>query len=221
VDTESAVLRINIYAEEPAHRKSANRYAQVRKNAMNKNVMKKKTAIFYLIVLLFQVSLFAQNKDVKNEYINLVKDFVNNNGIKSSFLLSDEPYTIDDECLEKMRKGSFNFSEEEINLISLKTKENKLGKWTSEILPKMTFVEGKKVTEIFEDKSKGWKYFQENVNENFFTFSAPIFFRNNTYCLFYFDERCGEFCGQGILMLFEKKDSKWAAIGSYCEWTTL
>ena len=200
---------------------AAKRYAQVKKNATNKHVMRKKSTLFYLIILLFQVSIFAQNKDAKNEYIDLVKDFVNNNGMKSSFLLSDEPYKIDSECLKNMKKGNFSFSDEEINHISLKTKENQLGKWSSEILPNMTFVDGKKVTEIFEDKSKGWKYFQENVNENFFTFSAPIFFRNNSYCLFYFDERCGELCGHGIVMLFEKKESKWVAIGSYCEWTTL
>jgi hypothetical protein len=47
-----------------------------------------------------------------------------------------------------------------------------------------------------------WFSFPKEWGGFVYTFSKPIFFRNNTLCVFYFGYQCGDLCGTWILSIF-------------------
>jgi hypothetical protein len=51
-----------------------------------------------------------------------------------------------------------------------------------------------------------------------YSFSAPIFFHDNTLCLFNSSSYCGGLCGGGQLYLLRKDGGQWKVINSFCGW---
>ena len=76
------------------------------------------------------------------------------------------------------------------------------------------------VTAIFKDRNKWWTYFYKYYGESFNTYSAPIFLRNYTLCLFYSSNSCGGLCGGGQITLFKKEGNTWKPFKSFCDWVS-
>ncbi|RPD45185.1 hypothetical protein [Paracnuella aquatica] len=49
----------------------------------------------------------------------------------------------------------------------------------------------------------------DRLGGRLYTFSKPVFFRNDSMCLFYWGYWCGTRCGEGQLALYQKQDGKW------------
>lgn len=62
---------------------------------------------------------------------------------------------------------------------------------------------------IFNDRSRGWPYFTKKYQSVLYSFSQPIFIRNDTLCVFYFGYACGELCGEGKFVVFKKTLAGW------------
>lgn len=65
------------------------------------------------------------------------------------------------------------------------------------------------LTAIFNDKSKGWSFFNKTYGNRFYSFSTPIFLRNNTLCAFFYSMTCGSWCGEGTFAIYRKENGKW------------
>ena len=138
----------------------------------------------------------------------------------TNFILVDKPSWLHYlNCINSVLADTAIFTKEELNFI--KNKEFvSISKWTKEMFPNIKIISSDTLATIFASDSDGWNYFYKNIGEGFCTFSIPIFLRNNTYCLFYFDEHCGSLCGGGSLDLYKKENGKWVIIKSYCSWVS-
>lgn len=88
--------------------------------------------------------------------------------------------------------------------------------WTATIFPNQILILDDSLNNFF--KTKGWQYFYKNYGHGFYSFSAPIFVANYTYCLFYKSYNCGALCGDGGLYLYKKINNQWELIKTYNHW---
>lgn len=135
-----------------------------------------------------------------------------------NFLLSDKPFSFEYfDCISDLLTDTTTYTKEE--LLFIKDKEYPLlTKWTKESFGNTKLVSSDTINAIFKDNSKWWTYFNKHIGRSFYTFSVPIFLRNDSYCLFYSDHHCGGLCGGGNLTLYKKQNNKWTVVKTYCDW---
>ena len=91
--------------------------------------------------------------------------------------------------------------------------------WTNEFLVQTKFTSWEVIVPMLRNKKQGWEYIRKTVSARIFSFSAPIFIRDFTMCLFSWDEYCGGGCADGQIHLYMKENDKWVIKKSYCEWS--
>ena len=180
-----------------------------------------KTLAAYLSLLCFSQITHAQNDPSSQRFIRSViheKGIVYTDSLDRNTISEMRKYLngklIDSYILPGFRagkSGKFGFSKREKFFIN--TELNKLVSlcWQPGLLDSSRLIKADTVTKIFKngDLFSGWDYFRKNYGRELYSFSKPIFLRNNTICLFYFGDRCGELCGEGGLYIYIKKNGVW------------
>ena len=159
-------------------------------------------AITLHILMIFTVqNIYSQTDSFeKLQYVKLSKDFLNSINLQDSLYISKNPYRFSKDCIVNLKNDNF-FTSEEIQYIKRKNNRPDIKEWSKEILN-----EKSKITK--NELRKYWTYCQ---------YSSPIFLRNFTYCIFYFEEHCGDgICGDYGLTLYKKSNNQWVAIKTYC-----
>jgi len=59
-----------------------------------------------------------------------------------------------------------------------------------------------------------------SYRHNLYSFSKPIFFRNNTLCILYKAYSCGEECGEGDVSVYKFENGKWKYWISLSHWVS-
>ena len=150
--------------------------------------------------------------------VEFIKQIEQKNLSDANFILADKPFSFEYfDCINELIKDTTIYTKDEIKLIKDKTQPS-LTKWTKELFANTKLVSSDTINSIFKDKLKWWTYFYKHIGRGFNTFSVPIFFRNDSYCLFYSDHHCGGLCGGGRLTLYKKENNKWTEVKSYCDW---
>lgn len=66
------------------------------------------------------------------------------------------------------------------------------------------------------DHLKNWTEFNRKYNASLFYFSKPVFFREGTFCAFYWGNSCGPLCGEGEFSIYRKTWRGWKRyVGMY------
>ena len=94
--------------------------------------------------------------------------------------------------------------------------------WQGSTVNGIPLIKNDSVKKVMGDSAKVWEYFKKKypqpIRYALYTFSRPVFIRNNTVCLFYFDEgRYGgidpwnheENSSSGELSIYIKKGDTW------------
>jgi hypothetical protein len=121
------------------------------------------------------------------------------------------------ECIKRLFRDSTIFTKEEQETIISQINDPVLEKWDTKLVEKVKIISSDTVTAIFKDRNKWWTYFYNHYGSSFNSYSAPIFLRDYTLCLFYSDNSCGGLCGSGRITLFKKEQGIWRPIKSFCE----
>jgi hypothetical protein len=66
----------------------------------------------------------------------------------------------------------------------------------------------------------GWTYFNNIGVNRIYNFSVPIFFRNDSYCLFYYGYGCGNLCAEGTVTIYKKVNGKWEPFSTLMSWVS-
>ncbi len=66
------------------------------------------------------------------------------------------------------------------------------------------------ITAIFKDRANGWRNFYNSYGKSLFSFSIPIFFRDNQYCAFFYANICGGLCGEEYFSIYRKEFGAWS-----------
>lgn len=173
----------------------------------------------FLILFLLGCSSNIQKSEQK-KYLEETKDFLQNFDSKKPYLLDSKPFAFEYlECIDAIKYDTLHFTRSEIIEIEKQAKTPKIKNWTKDLLKQATLVNHDTIKNIFADfKNKHWRYFRKNYGSSFNTYSAPIFLRNYTYCLFYFSNSCGGLCGGGSMVLYKKENGEWKSVDKYCMW---
>lgn len=120
-----------------------------------------------------------------------------------------------------IKLDSIKLSETEIKNIDTEIAEMNRYKWNKELFTDATLVSTDTINKIFGDRRKGgWAYLIAKGISKLYTIAPPIFFRNDTYCLFYYGYGCGDLCGEGEFALYKNEQGKWVKIMSLSSWVS-
>ncbi len=175
----------------------------------------------FLPVFLFLTSIFGKAQNIEDS--TFIKHyFINVNGIVFRKGLSAHETERIIKALAKDTIVSLYDKQQFHNSILILTQEekkiinNKLDSLSSNYWYESLRIDSFKalsqdsINVIFEEKPvSGWQFFHKNFGLKLYSFSKPIFFRNNTLCLFYCGYSCDYLCGEGQLSVFRKENGIW------------
>jgi hypothetical protein len=69
-----------------------------------------------------------------------------------------------------------------------------------------------------EDFASWQKFREANENACIYSFTRPVFLRNNTICFFYYSERCGDLCCEGNFQVYRKTANGWEPYLTLYSW---
>ena len=173
-----------------------------------------------LTIAVFALSCSSKsNHFEKDRYLIEAKEFLASNELKKSYFVDSKPFDFKSyACLDSLKNGSKVLTKLEIEEIDDQIKNSRIKNWSTDLLKKAKIVNHDTITNIFADKNKNWKYFKQKFSGSYKRYSAPIFFRNYTYCLFYYSNVCGRLCGNGAMVLYKKENGEWKSVETYCSW---
>jgi hypothetical protein len=92
-------------------------------------------------------------------------------------------------------------------------------KWENGLFENSRVIPNDTITKVFADWARrGWsEMYRKGINK-FYTIGMPVFLRNHTYCLFYYDYSCGGLCGYGDFAIYKKENGKWTYWGRISSW---
>jgi len=183
------------------------------------------------LFLLLSTNLFAQDKRENRKFFDDFFPNANSKIIYTEQQFHDIDYIISlvkdadtirkteyNDRIGKIKIDSIILSNPEIDYVSANIKTNNDKLWAKNIMPNATYISRKKINTIFGDKSKGWDYFEKKYEDTFYSFSKPIFLRNNSICFIYIGVGCGSLCGSASFDVYVKQDDKWIPFTSLCIW---
>ena len=152
--------------------------------------------------------------------VSFIKQVNSRELANSEFILIDSSGTLNsNNCLQYALADKQLYSAAELKLIESRAAFWRY-QWKKTDFPVIKIARQDTVRAIFNTRARGWEYFHKHIGRDFNEFSMPIFFRNNTYCLFYSANYCGDLCAGGSLNLYKKEGARWRLIKSYCEWVS-
>lgn len=114
---------------------------------------------------------------------------------------------------------SFFFTAAEKTKIDQELGQQELGvSWPDQLAYNIKDILLDTVNYIFQDHKKGWKYFHKYYGRGFYSLIKPVFLRNATYCLFYYEYRCGSECSEGVLAMYRKEKGIWKHYITIYDW---
>lgn len=92
-------------------------------------------------------------------------------------------------------------------------------KWSKTLIEGAKQITKDTINNVFKDRRiNGWAVMYKRGINSFYSFSTPVFIRNDTYCIFYSDNSCGSLCGSGKLAVYKKENGKWTYWGDISSW---
>ena len=196
-------------------------------------ILKKMTRLLIItFILMFNATIVAQNNDESSKFF---LDILNptEKVIYSEYYFEDmenvEELIFNHQKLYKTKKientknyevtDSIILTKLELEYVVNEIKKNKkIENWSRGLIENSKLISKKKVNKIFQDSSKGWKYFNDKIGSGFYSFSKPIFLRENSICFFYNSYGSGSLSGSGEFAVFVKENGEWKHFDAISFW---
>ena len=179
-----------------------------------------KYLLAFFVSITFSTTLYCQANEATRIF---VRSAINKKHIVYSIETNDDilkdiiQYLTRDTIYARPLKRRKNDSFDDFKIIltknekdSIKTKLSTLKSfdWGYNLMPKSIFLSPDSLRQILDVKSKGWDYFKRHYRKGLYSFSKPIFIRNQSICFFYLDYTDGNFNDDG-LGIWVKAGNKW------------
>lgn len=134
-------------------------------------------------------SLTAIKEEIIKDTLVDVKHSYENNEIKECLILTKSEKLYISEQLDKM-KGHV---------------------WTNDLFKNSKMLNSGSLHRLIGKQGLGWhdKYYKR-YKTGFYSFSKPIFIRNNTICIFSYSYNCGILCAYGETAIYIKDNGAWS-----------
>lgn len=185
------------------------------------NSMKSKWIFFIILIsICLHIETYSSDQDSRLATKDFLSSIRNTYITNEKIIIVNNPETKEfKNCLDWIFKDSLIISRTSKESIIHQIEHPDVMVWTSEMIPRSIIIDKDSLATIFKgDYTKGWNYFSSNYGKEFFIFSLPVFFNNDTMCLFYVDRHCGEMCNEGEIVLYKKEKKGWAVIKRFCSW---
>ena len=180
--------------------------------------------VYIFIIAIFGLTACHTNRlpsKTSGEYTDSVKAFlafIQKEIHQDTLILSEEPTVGFDNCFANALEDTIFFTETDRKSIAAYLEKPPIQQWSASYFSQVKLINPDTIDAIFKDRDRSWSYFHQHIGKNFYRFSAPIFLRNYTYCLFYMGNQCGPLCGQGQLALYKREQGAWVIVKAFCRW---
>ncbi|RZK71014.1 MAG: hypothetical protein EOO85_20415 [Pedobacter sp.] len=193
----------------------------------------KKTYLAIFVAFL-SVSTIA-NGQLNKPQKKFIETFLNERGKKKYpiyFLANNQNRELfdalkSDTLVDKLLLGGRDKPQNKLILTKKEKKEisfhlNKLKQlnWKDEFIPGVKLLSRDTVKYYLKDITYGWQRMDDRGIAGYYSFSNPIFLRNETFCIFQYDYNCGRLCGEGTIMVYRKEKGKWKAYINLANWVS-
>jgi hypothetical protein len=162
-----------------------------------------------LIILFFLLS-FLYSKSQDSKYIEFTKSFIH-----SVFEKKDQEQIFAYRSLDTTTISELKFF---VNTSILKNYHAKSNQVKDSLL--LTVSEVEYINDHLSNQNNEWITksfinsfdFKSEISKSYktiYSFSNPIFIRNETICIFYYEFTCGRLCGESHFCVYRKQKNKW------------
>jgi hypothetical protein len=173
----------------------------------------------YLIITIITL-LFSCKKKEDNPINEFLEDFYSLSNIDKNSLVicnkgSDYFYEViseanfSDTIFGKKKDKFFILNEDERNFIKKEIEKLNSFSWTKSKIDAKTIIPIQTFEKIFNDENSIKNFFNRNRGLVIYSFSKPIFLRNDSICIFAYAYYCGMECTAIHLSIYEKANSRW------------
>jgi hypothetical protein len=138
----------------------------------------------------------------------------------ATLLVDSTSFGVMNEEMEKVIRDSADFSREERQEIRKEVAEPAFHIWDTSLTGPLRILPSDSLKAVFKrhHSRDGWEAFYQRYGKQYCTFSAPIFLRKYTLCIFYAGQSCGWLCGGGMLAVYRKVDGQWQYWKNFGSW---
>ena len=185
--------------------------------------------IKYIFLFLSVANLLAQENTEKQFFSDLFKNriskviysenrFYDLNELKNTINQAKVVYKMQLENSPIILLDSLFFTNQELEIVFNKIMSSNDTHWAKNSILNGKYIPRKKIDKIFNEPSKGWDYFHKIYGKDLFSFSKPVFIRNNSVCFFYESNGNGNLGGSGSFDIYIKQNGKWIFFNSLRMW---
>lgn len=116
--------------------------------------------------------------------------------------------------------GVLVLTKEEKQSIRQKINNLKDTRWGKNLLTNSVLIPRQTLDYILKDSNRSKAYFKDRYSPRVYSFSKPIFIRNNSLCFFYVESSWGQDSAGGEFMIFRKEKGFWKRWTTIYVWTT-
>jgi hypothetical protein len=123
------------------------------------------------------------------------------------------------DCEPFLLKDTTDLTSDDREKIILALNNPLLASWTHDLIGgRNRILSQDSISLIFASgwPKEAWKTFHDKYGHGYTTFSAPIFLRNKSICIFYSRSNCGTGCMEAELNLYIKDNGKWKFAKTIC-----
>lgn len=94
--------------------------------------------------------------------------------------------------------------------------------WKEHLLPNSALISRDTLDRYLKNEvyGNGWEKLYDRGIQGFYSFSRPIFLRNETLCIFQADYYCGSLCGWGNITIYRKENKVWKPYINLISWVS-
>lgn len=179
-----------------------------------------KTIISTILLTLISSFTYGQCDKVrisKQDISYFINSFDKIDTTKTFYLSSSNQF---DKIQEDLRAvfNDTSFSSSDLDFFRQQIKQHRHFKWNNKIAKGRQVISARKISRIFKDKKKWWKYFQEKYGSSYHCFSVPLFTCDKQTVVIYRSTHCGPLCGDGSIDVFVKLNGMWTFKKNYSFW---
>jgi hypothetical protein len=123
--------------------------------------------------------------------------------------------------IERIEADSLVITEKERTYLYAEIKKMEHYSWGKGQFTNLSLITADTIKKTFANvRNDGWNTLNKKGIYKIYTFSIPIFLRNDTFCFFYYGYGCGWLCGEGQFAVYKKEKGKWVKFTTLSSWVS-
>ncbi|RYE57355.1 MAG: hypothetical protein EOP48_05965 [Sphingobacteriales bacterium] len=92
--------------------------------------------------------------------------------------------------------------------------------WKEGVIEGASLIPSDSIEMTFKTARSDWNKFHQNYGKEYYSFSTPIFLRDDSLCFFYYEQYCGYDCGNAEFLVYRKVQDHWELAFTFWGWVS-